>query len=109
MGTEEFWMVNGKKENIMLWPEIRKAYPKQWLIVEALEARTAPANRRRIDRMAVIEKSADGSNAMKRYRELHKKNPFREFYFVHTDRDDLNISDRNWTGIRRGNAADTQG
>lgn len=91
----------------MLWPEIRKAYPKQWLIVEAIEAHTVPVNKRRIDRMAVIEKCTDGSNAMKRYRELHKKYPLREFYFVHTDRDDLDIRERNWTGIRRGNAAHT--
>jgi hypothetical protein len=91
----------------VLWPEIQKAYPKQWVIIEAIEAHTVSVNQRRIDRMAVIEKCSDGSNAMLRYRQLHKKYPFREFYFVHTGRDDLDIRERNWTGIRRANAADT--
>ena len=63
----------------MLWPEIRKAYPNQWLIIEALEAHTDPDNLRHFDRLAVVEKCEDGSMAMKRYRELHRKYPQREF------------------------------
>ena len=39
----------------MLWPEVRKAYPNQWLIVEALEAQTMPGNRRQLGRLTVIE------------------------------------------------------
>lgn len=27
---------------MMIWSEIRKAYPHQWLIIEALEAHTTP-------------------------------------------------------------------
>lgn len=76
---------------MMIWSEIRKAYPHQWLIVEALEARTTPENRREIDRMAVIKQCTNGREVMQRYRELHKQYPSREFYFVHTDRKELEI------------------
>lgn len=38
----------------MLWSEIQKAFPKQWVIIEAIEAHTVPVNQRHIDRMAVI-------------------------------------------------------
>ena len=86
----------------MIWHEIRKAYPSQWLIVEALEANTTSDYRRQIKSLAVIEKCSDGSMAMKRYRELHKQYPLREFYFLHTDRSELNIRERQWIGARRG-------
>jgi hypothetical protein len=92
---------------IMIWSEIRRAYPSQWLIVEALEAHTTPDKRRELDRLAVIETCFDGSEAMKRYRELHKQYPFREFYFVHTDREELEIYERQWLGVRIGHEAVT--
>ena len=44
------------------------------------------------------------SIALRRYRELHAKYPRREFYYVHTDRPELDILERQWVGIRRGNA-----
>ena len=84
----------------MHWPEIRKAHPQQWLIIEALEAHTTQNSRRCFDRLAVVEKCSDGSMAMKRYRELHTKYPQREFYYVHTDRPELDILERQGVGIR---------
>lgn len=84
----------------MVWSEIREAYPHQWLIVEALEAHTTPENRRMLDRLAVIDTCSDGSAAMQRYRELHRQYPLREFYFVHTDREELEIYERRWLGVR---------
>jgi len=84
----------------MIWSEIRKAYPHQWLIVEALAAHTTPEKRRELERVAVIEQCANGSEVMRRYRELHKHYPFREFYFVHTDRENLEIYETQWLGVR---------
>jgi hypothetical protein len=89
----------------MLWPEVRKAYPNQWLVVEALEAQTLPGNRRELGRLAVIESCPDGTAAFQRYRHLHQEYPAREFYFVHTSREELDIRERQWLGIRRGDAA----
>jgi hypothetical protein len=84
----------------MIWSEIRKAYPHQWLIVEALEAHTTAENRRILDRLAVLETCADGSEAMQRYRVLHRQYPLREFYFVHTDREELEIYEQQWLGVK---------
>lgn len=88
----------------MKWSDVRKKYPDQWLIIEALEAHTTKENIRQIGDLAVIETCADGDQAMARYRELHQKYPQREFYFIHTRKDDLIIKERQWHGIRRSHA-----
>ena len=88
----------------MLWTDVRNVYPNQWLIIEALEAHTED-NRRLLDRIAVVETCADGTAALQSYRRLHQQYPLREFYFVHTNREELEIIEREWTGIRRSYAA----
>lgn len=85
----------------MFWQEIRRAYPDQWLIIEALEAHTTPDLRRHLDRLAVIERCSDGNAALASYRRLHLEYPQREFYFVHTRRTELDIREQQWLGIRR--------
>jgi hypothetical protein len=50
-------------EAIMIWSEVRQAYPEQWLIIEALVAQTKN-NRRQLERIAVIESCPDGSTAL---------------------------------------------
>ena len=89
----------------MQWTEIRQAYPDQWLIIEALQAHTTADSRRRLDKIAIIERCQDGAAAMQSYRRMHQQYPAREFYFVHTSREELDIRERHWSGIRRGNAA----
>ncbi|RME50671.1 MAG: hypothetical protein D6796_02490 [Caldilineae bacterium] len=88
----------------MLWSEIRKAYPNQWLVIEALKAHTTPDNQRKLDSIAVIEVCENGNAAMRSYRRWHAQYPTREFYFVNTSRDELDIRERQWVGIRRGYA-----
>lgn len=88
----------------MKWSEVQKYYPSQWVIIEALEARTTDKKQRKIDNLAVIETCLDGDQALARYRDLHHNYPQREFYFVHTSRKDLDIQERQWHGIRRSNA-----
>lgn len=92
----------------MNWMEIRKAYPDQWLVIEALEAHTTSDNQRALDKLAVIDMCADGKQAMHRYRRLHQTYPQREFYFVHTSREELDIRERQWHGIRRNNAVNVE-
>jgi len=89
----------------MQWSDIRKAYPNQWLIIEALQAHTTPDNRRILDKISVIEICTDGSTAMQGYRQLHRQYPTREIYFVHTSRENLDIRQRHWIGIRSEHAA----
>jgi hypothetical protein len=97
-----------QKEEDMIWSEVRKAYPEQWLIIEALVAHTE-GSQRHLDRIAVIETCSDGASAMESYQRLHREYPMREFYFVHTDREALDIRERYWMGIRRGDAAHAEG
>jgi hypothetical protein len=84
----------------MIWSQVREAYPDQWLVVEALAAHTE-GNRRLLDRIAVIKTCADAAAVMHSYQRLHGEYPSREFYFVHTGREDLDIRERRWIGIRR--------
>ena len=93
----------------MLWSEIRKAYLNQWLVIEAIEAHTTPSSQRELDKIAVIEICVDGNTAMKRYRHLHSEFPEREFYFVNTSREELDIRERQWVGIRRSHEVAVEG
>ena len=88
----------------MIWSEIRKAYPNQWLVIEAIVAHTTQSSQRELEKIAVIEICTDGITAMQRYRHLHSQFPEREFYFVNTSREELDIRERQWVGIRRDHA-----
>lgn len=89
----------------MRWSEIRAAHPDQWLVVEALEAHSEH-DHRVFDRVAVIELCADGRAAMKRYGELRREHPLREYGFVHTSKAALEFEERLWLGIRGLRATD---
>ena len=86
----------------MTWTEARLAYPDAWLVVEALQATTSPDHRRHLETLAVLETCPDGKSALDRYRELHRSFPQRELYFVHTSREELDIEERPWHGVRGG-------
>lgn len=81
------------------------AHPDQWLVVEALEAHSEN-DRRCFDRIAVIDACSDGRAAMKRYSELRREHPQREFCFVHTSKAELEFEERLWLGIRGLRATD---
>lgn len=89
----------------MRWQEVRAAHPDQWLVIEALEAHSEN-NHRIVDRIAVIDVCSDGRATMKRYGELRRRHPEREFCFVHTSMVELDIEERLWLGIRGIREAD---
>lgn len=39
---------------------------------------------------------------MKRYMRFHRDQPARELYVLHTDREKLDVTERQWLGIRSG-------
>jgi hypothetical protein len=84
----------------MQWADVRQAYSNEWLIIEALEAETAATHQRTLKRISVIERCSDAGTALKSYRRIHQQYPSREFYFVHTSREVLDIREQNWVGIR---------
>ena len=74
-------------------------------MIEALEAHSE-GNRWILDRIAVIDVCSEGRATMKRYGELRRQHPEREFCFVHTSMVELNIEERLWLGIRGLRASD---
>ena len=83
----------------MLWVDVRKIHSDRWLVIEALEAHSE-GGKRHIDRLAVVEMCPDGFAAFQSYRRLHQDHPQREFYFVSTRREALDIQERQRLGIR---------
>jgi hypothetical protein len=85
----------------MQWQEIRTHYPRQWLLVEALEARSEAGNRV-LERLAVLDTFPDSASAMQSYARSHREAPERELYVFHTDRETLDLPERRWLGVRPG-------
>lgn len=81
------------------WDEIRRQFPQQWLLVEAVAAHSSEG-RRILDDIAVVDTFSDAGAAMKSYQDLHHRSPQRELYVLHTDREALDIAEVNWLGIR---------
>lgn len=83
----------------MQWAEIRRPYPEQWLLLEALDAHTE-GNQRILEQLAVLDAFDDSQSAMKRYAQLHHVAPARELYVFHTRRETLDVTERRWYGVR---------
>jgi hypothetical protein len=91
----------------MQWNDVRKQFPHQWLLIEAIDAHSEDG-RRIVDRLAVVENFPDSENssdAMRAYEKLHEQAPERELYVFHSDREELDIRERVWWGIRTGRVA----
>jgi hypothetical protein len=84
----------------MQWQEIRQKYPRKWLLIEATKAHTTEHNHRIVEQMAIINEFSGFYEAMKTYKKLHRTNPEREMYVVHTDRETIDIKERSWLGVR---------
>ncbi len=83
----------------MKWSDIREHFPHEWLLVEATSAHSE-ANQRILDDLAVLGTFSSGKSAMDNYIELHEQAPQRELYVLHTDREELEIEELRWLGIR---------
>ena len=79
----------------MKWDEIRLHYPHQWLLVEAIKAHSED-NKRILEDISVVGAYPDSVVAMKSYTQLHREAPERELYVFHTDRQELDITERRW-------------
>jgi hypothetical protein len=83
----------------MTWTEVRQRYPHQWLLIEALLARSE-SGKRRLDELAIVDAFPDGEAALRAYLRLHRDAPVRELYVVHSDREELEITERDLPGLR---------
>lgn len=56
----------------MIWEDVRKAYPEQWVLIEVINAKNE-GDKRIVEQMDVIDSFADdGDSAFQKYIELHK-------------------------------------
>lgn len=83
----------------MQWESVRKHYPGQWVLVEAIKAHSE-AGKRILEEMAVVNAFPDSPHAMQAYRQMRRQSPGRELFVLHTDRETLDIQERSWFGIR---------
>ncbi len=83
----------------MQWSEIRRHHPDEWPLVEAIEA-SSQDGQRILNDIAVVASFPDSVTAMQRYTRLHHEAPQRELYVCHTERQELEIRERRWLGIR---------
>ena len=84
----------------MRWEDVKKTYPDQWVIIEAIDAKTEDS-KRIVEQITIVDIfNDDNTGALRKYVELHKIHPERELYVVHTSRPELNIKERRWTGVR---------
>ena len=91
----------------MQWQEIRQHHPQQWLLVEAIEAHSA-AGKRILEQLAVIDSFPDSATALKRYAQLHRAIPTREYYVFHSSRETLEVIERHQFGVQDMTAGKVQ-
>ena len=84
----------------MTWDELREKFPKNWLLVEAIDAHTE-GSQHIVNQLSLVDVFGDdGWAAWHRYVELHKVDSEREYYVLHTDRTELNIGIMDAFGLR---------
>lgn len=77
----------------MQWSEIRQRYPAQWLLLEALDARSA-SGQRVVEQMQVVAAFPDGGAAWRAYGQRHRETPEREFFVYHSARETIDIKEQ---------------
>ena len=82
----------------MQWADVRRHFPHQWVLVEAILAHTE-GKKRIVEELSVVNTYSDGQAAWKGYSALHRELPRREFFPVHTDREELDIIDSRWSSV----------
>lgn len=85
----------------MKWEDVCQAFPDQWVLIEAVQAHTNEESERILDEIAPLKKFSSSPEAMKAYQEIHREDPRRELYVLHTSRKAPNIIEKKWVGVRR--------
>lgn len=83
----------------MKWEQVRNTHPGKWVLFEAIEAYSTDG-KRVVDDLLVLDSYHNSKDALHDYKNYHKKEPHRELYVAHTDKEELDIIERKWLGIR---------
>jgi hypothetical protein len=77
----------------MKWQQIRESFPGRWVVIEAIDASTSPSGQRLITELLLVEAFGDEwEPAWEGYKQAKRRQRRGEYYVVHTDRVDLDIS-----------------
>jgi hypothetical protein len=85
----------------MKWEDVRQAFPNQWVLIEAIHAFTNDKSERVLEEVAPLKMFTNSPDAMKSYKVLHREDPTREMYVLHTSKEEPNIIEKKWVGVRR--------
>jgi hypothetical protein len=83
---------------VMRWEEVQERFPEEWVLLEATKVHSKEGHRY-IEEVVVIDAFDDSTEALRRYSELHRKEPHREYCFFHTSRPELVARER-YVGVR---------
>ncbi|MBB6451173.1 hypothetical protein HNR44_003167 [Geomicrobium halophilum] len=83
------------------WEDVSQAFPEQWVLIEAVRAHTDEKSERILDEITPLKKFSNSPDAMKAYQEIHREDPKRELYVLHTRRKEPNIIEKKWVGVRQ--------
>lgn len=83
----------------MKWSEIRNLFPDRFVLIEATKA-TSVKQRRTIEDMYVVDKYNSSTEAWSGYKEHHKEHPDREYYIFHTSKENVEVVEQFFNGIR---------
>lgn len=70
-------------------------------MVEAVQAYANDESERILEEIAPLKMFSNSPEVMRAYQELHRENPTRELYVLHTNRENPNIKEKKWVGVRR--------
>ncbi|KPV58528.1 hypothetical protein QJ48_15940 [Paenibacillus sp. A3] len=73
--------------------EVQKRFPEEWVVLEATKAHSKEGYRY-IEEVVVMDTFEDSTEALRRYSELHRQDPGREYCFFHTSRPELVARER---------------
>lgn len=85
----------------MKWEDVRQAFPAQWILIEAIQAHTNKQSERVLEEIVPLKKFSNSPDAMRVYQDIHRDEPNRELYVLHTSRKKPNIIEKKWVGVRR--------
>jgi hypothetical protein len=83
----------------MTWQQIQQLHPKQWLLLEVLQAESSN-DVRYLTNLAVLERFEYSMSALRAYKVMKERDPLRELMVLHTDRREPIVKERFYVGVR---------
>ncbi|ENQ3107136.1 hypothetical protein ACEOWJ_003188 [Bacillus cereus] len=83
----------------MNWSEVRRKYPHTFVLIEAVSVYSKD-NKRMIQEMSVVDEYKNTSDAWNAYKKLHREFPKREFYIFHTSKEEIEVEEQQFIGVR---------